>query len=101
MSISDMLDRYFLKSLFATAFCLIAFIASLVAVVFYWAWSAMAMLCVMLFLIAWFYKLPFKADALFHGEEREKPLTSQRPSLLRKRTKSASPLNKGGLRGVE
>ncbi len=61
--------------MFATAFCLIAFIAALVAIVFYWAWSALAMLGVLLFLIAWFYKLPSRANALFDGQGLEKPLS--------------------------
>lgn len=69
-----MLDRYFLKSLFATVLCLIAFIAALAAIVFYWAWSALAMLVALLFLIAWFYALPSRANALFGGQGAEKPL---------------------------
>ncbi|MEK6790221.1 MAG: hypothetical protein AABY45_00790 [Deltaproteobacteria bacterium] len=70
-----MLDRYFLKSLFATVLCLIAFIAALAAIVFYSAWSALALLGVLLFLIAWFYKLHSKANALFDGQGASRPLS--------------------------
>lgn len=81
-----MLDAYFIRSLLSTVLCIGAFLSVLIAVVFYSAWSALALLAVALFLLAWFYKFSSKAGAMFDEQgalSDEKPLSSAERSQRR------------------